>query len=232
MKKPTIKPVRQLLRGIRLVRSLASLIRDPNQLDVVFALADDSVDPEEEAELLAVLEPVVRERLADPSVTPPAKVDLPALRLLPVGTFGRAVADFFDANGFDPAGLYHSDGPAVADFERFKLHMERTHDLWHVVTGMGTDVDGELGLQAFTLAQTGAPLANLLFAAGFLNAIFYSPGAGPQRLEAITAGWRIGKAARPLFGAPWEAMWTWPLEQVREHFGIAPWGAEAVRPAA
>jgi ubiquinone biosynthesis protein Coq4 len=28
-----------------------------------------------------------------------------------------------------------------------------THDIWHVVTGFHTDVAGELGLQAFYLAQ-------------------------------------------------------------------------------
>lgn len=227
MKMPTIN----LLRGLRLLRAFATLVRDPDRLDVVFALADATFSPAEEAAALARMEPVVRERAG--ALGRPIAIDLGALRRLAEGTFGRAVADFFDRQGLDPAGLYHSDaGEARSDFDRFRVHMERTHDLWHTVTGFATDPAGELGLQAFSLAQIGPQLSNLLLSAGLLNTLFYQPADGVRRMEAITAGWRMGRAARPFFGVDWAAMWTWPLEQVREHLGISAAAVREVQAAA
>lgn len=222
------KTVHDLLRGLRLLRAYVTLVRDPDRLDVVFALADATVSEDEAERALAVMEPAIRARL--PELGAPPTVDLEALRRLPTGTFGRAVADFFDDQGFDPAGLHHHAADDLrSDFDRFRVHMERTHDLWHVVTGFATDVAGELGLQAFTLAQIGPQLSNLLLSAGFLNTLFRSPEDGVRRMEAITTGWRMGRAAQPFFAVDWAAMWTWPLEQVREALGVP---AAAVRAAA
>jgi ubiquinone biosynthesis protein Coq4 len=110
-----------------------------------------------------------------------------------------------------------------------KRHLERSHDLWHTVLGFDTDVAGELGLQAFYIAQLQSPLGPLLLSAGLLNGMLFQHEDGDRRMEAITRGWRLGKTMRPLFGADWAAMLTWPIEQVREHFGITP---EHVRTAA
>ena len=45
-----------------------------------------------------------------------------------------------------------------SDFDYVRAHLRETHDVWHPVTGFDTDVAGELGLQAFYLAQFQAPL--------------------------------------------------------------------------
>ena len=116
-----------------------------------------------------------------------------------------------------------------SDRERFKLHMERSHDLWHTVLGFDTDVAGELGLQAFTMAQLGSGLGYVILSAAMLNTLFIDPEDGDRRMEAISRGWQLGRRLRPLFGADWATMVTWPIEQVREHFGV---GAADVRAAA
>lgn len=222
--------MQNLLRLFRFGTTFVRLVGDTDRLDLVFALVD-SLDPDA---------PALKAMLARPEVAafvarrePPLRFTLPALRARPEGSLGRAFAQFLDQRGLDPAGLYHSKADATdTDELRFKLHMERTHDLWHTVLGFDTDVAGELGLQAFTMAQLGSPLGYMILSAAMLNTLFKAPADGPRRMEAITRGWQLGKRLPPLFGADWEAMLDWPLERVREHFGVAATDVQAAAMAA
>lgn len=216
----------KLVRAFHTAKGFITLARDPNRLDAVFHLAEQLSDPEDPGLARMLARPAVREFLARP-VEPPLVADLPALRRLPAGTLGRAFADFLDQRGFDPTGLYHSK-PGDTDVDRFRLHMEHTHDLWHTVTGFDTDPAGELGVQAVTVAQLGSPLGLLILAAALLNTLVKAQGDADRRMEAITVGWRLGKAARPLFGVPWQELLPLPLTEVRARLGIT---AEQVREA-
>jgi ubiquinone biosynthesis protein Coq4 len=132
-------------------------------------------------------------------------------------------AGFLEQRGLDPQLVhYHREEQAVDDATRIKIHLERTHDLWHTVLGIDSDVAGELGLQSFMIAQIGSPLGVLLLSAGLLNGLLFAPADNERRMAAIAHGWRLGRATRPLFGADWATMLTWPIEQVREHFGMVP----------
>ena len=75
----------------------------------------------------------------------------------------------------------------------FFAHMRETHDIWHVATGFGTDVAGELGLQAFYLAQLKAPLSTLLLSVGMLNTFLYAMDDRDWRMRNIVRGWLMGK---------------------------------------
>ena len=57
------------------------------------------------------------------------------------------------------------------------LRLRQTHDIWHLITGFGTDVAGELGLKAFELAQTRRPMALVLLTFGLLKALIKTPDA-------------------------------------------------------
>ncbi|WAS90882.1 Coq4 family protein [Nannocystis punicea] len=217
--------MRKIVGLIRFASTYVRLVRDTNRLDLVFALAD-SVD-ESPALQRMLARPEVKAYLARP--LPPLQLKLEDLRALPEGSLGREFARFLDQRELDPAGVYHSALDTPGDAMQMKRHLERSHDLWHTVLGFDTDVAGELGLQAFYIAQLQSPLGHLLLSAGLLNGMLFDHEDGDRRLEAITRGWRLGKSTRPLFGADWAAMLTWPIEQVRSHFGISP---ENVRTAA
>lgn len=209
--------MKKLIGSARLLFTFLRLTRDPNRLDLVFGLAD-SLGPDDNPNVKAMLaRPGVRRHLEGHLPIP--RIDLAHLRTLPEGTFGHAVARFFDDQGFDPAALYHTQGTPRTDFDRFKRHMERTHDLWHVATGFRTDVPGELGLQAFTLAQIGSALSYVLMAAGMLHQVTDS-SQGAALMDEIVRGWRLGKTARPLFGVDWEALFSRPLAEVRAQLDI------------
>jgi ubiquinone biosynthesis protein COQ4 len=223
-------PITVLRLGVSLVR----LVRDPNRLNEVFSLADALAAPEQMRVITGVLaqDPAGARALRERQRI--GRVDLAALRALPEGTFGRAFADHMIANNLDPAALPDIASPDEGAFVR--AHLYETHDIWHVVTGFDTDVAGELGLQAFYLAQFPAYLATVLISAGLLNATLYAFDDRAARMDAITRGWLLGKRTRPLFGTHWPSLWSVPLAEVRARFGIdaasAPAATEPARAAA
>jgi ubiquinone biosynthesis protein COQ4 len=210
--------MKRLLQRIAVLRSMLAIARDPGRLDAVFALHESIDDPE-------ILEPLVA-RMRAGEATGRAlrerarlgRVDLAALGALPEGTLGRAYADFMRAAGLDPASIPTLE--ARDEHQWFSAHLYETHDVWHVVTGFGPDVAGELGLQAFYFAQLEGPLPVAILAAGMLNTAIAAQGDATRRLDAIAHGWRLGRDARPLFGVRWSEHWARPLDAIRRELGL------------
>jgi ubiquinone biosynthesis protein Coq4 len=151
---------------------------------------------------------------------PRVEIDLARLRTLPSGTFGREVAAFFDANGLDPASIPRLEVTDDASF--IHAHLYETHDVWHVATGFGTDVAGEVGLQAVYATQLPSRLAPLLVAGGLLQAAMWVQDDFVSRLAAAARGYEMAERARPLLGVRWGEMWELPIEEVRARLGIQP----------
>ena len=205
------------LVAFRIARAALRLVRDPNRLDEVIAMADDLGESPAFDAIVAHVEhmPGGRAVMAE---RPRVDLDLPRLRQLPDGTFGREAARFLDARGLDPADLPRR--PADDGKAWVRAHLYETHDLWHVVTGFDTDVAGELGLQAFYLAQFPARLAAAILAIDFLNTFLYAFDERDVRTDAIARGWQLGKAARPFLAVRWADLWTLPLTEVRARLGV------------
>ena len=205
------------LRALKAFYSLARLVKDPNRLGEVFEMSDALATPD-------ALRPMVDRLAEDPVVARSLetrhriRVELTELRRLPEGTLGRTFADHMIAANLDPSALptLSSDDPASF----FRAHLYETHDIWHVVTGFGTDLVGELGLQAFYQAQIPGPLPSLLLAVGLLRSAIFDQTLTVPFMEALARGWRMGKIARPLFGVRWDELWSVPLEDVRRQLGI------------
>ncbi len=85
------------------------------------------------------------------------------------------------------------------------------HDIWHVITGFDISEIGEIGLQAFYLAQFGLPFSGLVVASGLVGSILYQPEETGLLLDAVARGWHMGKQAKPLIAQRWEEMWSKPL---------------------
>jgi ubiquinone biosynthesis protein Coq4 len=156
------------------------------------------------------------------------QVDLDALRALPPGTLGHAFAEHLLRNRLDPEALPRMTAATEAEYVR--AHLLEVHDVWHVLLGFGTDVSGELGMQAFSLAQLGSPFAAGILAGGLVNTLLYAFSERDVRMRAIVRGWLLGKRARLLFGVEWARMWERPLSQVRAWAGVDVEGVEALLP--
>lgn len=142
-------------------------------------------------------------------------VDFDALRRLPEGTLGRAYTRFLDDNGITPDAFEALPAGVDERIAWIMLRMRQTHDLWHVLTGYAPDVAGELRLQAFTYAQTGAPGSLMLTVLGTLRWTLRDKG----HLAAIRHAYRRGKATKWLPTFRWEEHWATPLSELGAMLG-------------
>lgn len=127
-------------------------------------------------------------------------INLEELRLLPEGTLGREVAIFLDKNGFEP--LNSGDW------------IQRTHDVWHVITGLSPSKNDEFILQAFTRSQVFRPSSAILVLAGLLI--------HRCNLQEIVNVIKNGRMAAKLIDWEIESDWATPLDEVRKKLGVIP----------
>ena len=102
------------------------------------------------------------------------------------------------------------------------MRMRQTHDLWHVMTGIGTDRIGELALKAFELAQTRRPLAAVITTGGVIRFLMKDPEHLTNVLAGISIGYRLGNTAKPFLAQKWEEGWERPLEDWRRELNVDP----------
>jgi ubiquinone biosynthesis protein COQ4 len=206
-------PIR-LQRAFRASVALLRLMRNPSALDEVFALADALATPTALRGLVAAFEeqPVAKEALSQRlSISLPA---LPLLAQLPPGSLGYELAAVMNERKLDPSSIprRHADTP-----ERWVVaHIYQTHDIWHIVTGFDTDVEGEVGLVAFYLAQMPNPTHRALLAGAVVRLCLLEPEKTAVRLQAIAVGWTAGRRACSLLGIDWNSLWGAPLSEIRE----------------
>lgn len=144
-----------------------------------------------------------------------------ALRDAPEGSLGRAYADFITTNGYSFPGEKGSPPEAIA-----------LHDLTHVLSGYGTDPEGELqvlGFHAGCRREEKDPFSFLMFGiAEFHLGLAMSPVATGSRgkLDPVLMFRAIERGSKctidPTDGwDPWPVM-EQPLEELRVRYGIAP----------
>lgn len=212
------------IRAARALIAAGRVVRDPRRLDEVLRMTSEFATPENVA--------LVESRLARTSWGATGmrerprlgKVDLRALEKLPEGTLGRSYAHHMLDNGLDPRALTDE---ADRTTSYLRAHMLEAHDIWHVVTGFGTDVAGELGLQGFYLGNFpigGPPLA--ITALGLVHALVYQREESDRIVREVVRGYLLGRRAHALFGADWKALWLTPVAELRTRFAIDADGVE------
>lgn len=154
------------------------------------------------------------------------RAPLPPLELLlslPPDSLGYAYATLLKTTGLKPL----DSDPSLFAWERVdadvtyvEYRYQVTHDVWHVVTGFDTSPLGELGLQAFYLAQFRLPSALVALVGGLVGFMVASPEYLPTLMTTIEQGWQMGKTAQQLIAQKWEAGWAKPLTQWQQELGI------------
>ncbi len=145
------------------------------------------------------------------------------LATLPDESLGAAYRRFTEVAQITPEGLVEVSNSVMNEIEHpvawYGRRIRDAHDLWHTVTGYGTDSLGEACLVAFSYAQTRA----LGWAAIAVGAAIKSRKAPDQPYaRAIREGYRRGKAAAWLPAEDWLALLPQPLEAVRARLGLTP----------
>lgn len=142
------------------------------------------------------------------------------------GTVGAAYRAFREARGFTADGLAEVEREVVPFIDAphpvvwYSRRLRDVHDIWHVLTGYGTDALGEACVVAFSYGQT----RNLGFAFigwGAAREIQREARAVPAR-RAVWQAYRNGKAARWLPGLDYELLFAAPLDATRARLGLRP----------
>jgi ubiquinone biosynthesis protein Coq4 len=144
--------------------------------------------------------------------------DLDALLNYREDSLGYVFASNLRVNGFNP--VFYRQIEVRDDISYITLRRSQTHDIHHIITGFGTDLAGEIGLQAFELAQMRSPLAIALLTSGIVNTL-NSPEALESVMNAIHRGWQMGLQAQPLMAVRWEENWEKSVSKWRQELGIA-----------
>ena len=217
---PTRNPFRYALAVWRLVR------RDPSETTPEAAIVELGFARSHLGRRFARWEETVEHLKKDARVAEAFRerrafgpIVLEELEKLPVGTLGRVVADHCRARQIDP-NLVHV--PPTDEVGWLLNHLYQTHDIWHVVTGWGNDLRGEVGVAGFYCAQFGSPtFFGYMLALICLNVISRRSDLDAV-IASLSAGYRAGQRAEPLFGLDWDALWEVPLAELRERFGVEP----------
>ena len=210
--------LKQRLQSLRMVASLAAFLKKPSELDSVFGVVSSLQDS-------PLATQMQRHLLADPAMAAlvaeqwrPVPVDMGLLANLPEGSLGRTYAEQLQRLGLTPESLI--DPKPITTPEEYLTHrLRETHDIVHVLTGFGIDGPGELGLQAFNLAQLRSPLAVLLIFGGLLSALQDDKPLEPL-LNALARGFELGLKARCLITFKLEEGWERPLADWRRELGL------------
>ena len=144
---------------------------------------------------------------------------------LPIDSFGYNVWHHFYVNDLlqdvelQPSGLRWDE-----DTEYAKARYRSSHDMRHVMLGLGTEVYEEVSLQVFQCAQLPQKLSALVVGFGVVKLMVV--GRTWRRVLANAPGaWRSGRRGRSLHCLYFEELWDQPLEELRARHGITPVGA-------
>ena len=208
--------------NLRSVYAVFMLARNPERTNFVFMMGDaqDNIAESERA----------RGQIADPFASPALErmwlsrfrspsYEVDDMLRLPAHTLGGAYARHMKANGLRPD--FYEDVAPRHRLHYLRLRMRQTHDIWHVLSGFGTDEFGEVGLQGFYFAQFTNGQSALIGAGAILKSLLRGRfGDLEKHIDAFCEGYCNGKRAESLLAVEWESLWTEDLETLRRNFRI------------
>ncbi|MEP0755683.1 Coq4 family protein [Trichocoleus sp. Lan] len=206
----------ELLKGLE---GFLAFIDNGTDIEAVFDIAAALANHKVSAAAITYLKshPEIAQLFEEQYIAPTPNLE--ALLKLPEDSLGFAYASHMRAANLDPE--FYRQVELQDDTSYLALRMRQTHDIWHTVTGFGTDPVGEIGLQAFTLAQNRSPLAVMLIAAITLNTIKMNSDLNPL-VSLIQQSYDLGDRAKPFLGQKWEEAWEKPLVDWRAELNVTP----------
>lgn len=206
-----------------MIAATARVLRDSNRTEDVHRVEEITGRGQVEALLAGAgrdlgLAALLRERPEIDRTT----VDFEALRRLGPETLGGAYVRHLDDNRLE---VYETPTSAefIADADaRYLIHRYRqTHDLWHVLLGVGVRGHEEVLIHAFAYGQVGLPVSAMIMALGGIKHLVLERRWLALR-RGLWAAYASGRGAAPLLGVRWEDLWGESVAALRRRFRVRP----------
>lgn len=201
---------------LKMAGDLVCLVRNPNQTERVFNIADTAIKRNESPEVQQFVQKALQDEDLKKLWDEKYFLHLPTIKKLisyPKSSLGYEYAAHMLQNNLKQ-DFYTVVAPETA-VKYISQLSRQSHDLWHVVTGYDTSVIGETALQAFYTAQTDSALSASLVATGILHIAHKSAADLRELFSATVEGYERGKKAKFLLGVRWDEYLDQPLSKVR-----------------
>ena len=140
------------------------------------------------------------------------------LRALPEGTLGREFVRMLDQDGLLYRDIDTKVPAGIPPMIRFVIErLRETHDMFHLICQYGTDIQGEVELQAFVAGNCGALRSAVL--AAVTGAVQYVK-LRPDMPLLVARAYRRGRRAAPMLPVRWELLWDRQLSDIRSQFRL------------
>jgi len=167
-----------------------------------------------------------QKRIAENRYLPPLLDNHDWLQSLPDGSLGRAYLDFMTSEGltaqglvdeYSASGISRDYGHPLMNF--FGDRSRDTHDMLHVLTGLGRDALGEASVLGYTHAQRSG-FGVIFIAYGAALEIRKTAPKGAPILKSVREARKIGKAAKDIIYEDLMALLPLQLDDVRKTLNI------------
>ena len=212
----------ELMKQAKLRFKYLQFIRDPTRTSLIFEIIELGSSLKRNEAAVAQLEKAVLQhpdfaKMWESRWTPQTPSEA-ALEKMEASTLGRAYLEHLKKNSLKIQFYPEASAERPVDYLSHRLY--RAHDLWHVLLGYDVSPQGELELQAFSMAQIPSPASVMLIAGGLLNLLGTDPLSVPRVFDACMKAYARGKDSRFLLGAPVEDLLGEKLQDVRSSLGI------------
>ncbi|RIB08368.1 ubiquinone biosynthesis protein COQ4 mitochondrial [Gigaspora rosea] len=212
-------PISNFQKSLLAVSSAFTAFFDPSRGDMIATLAETTSSiflNKLRDEMLRDSKgrQILRERPIINSKT----IDIPNLRTLPEGTFGKEYANFLDGEMVTPDTRekvkYIEDEELAYVMQRYR----ECHDFFHTLTKLPVSVEGELALKWFEFAQTKLPMTLISSVVGPLRL----SSKERTRLFEKYVPWAIqcGSQSKLLMNVYFEECWNKDIAEMRKELGI------------
>lgn len=210
---------------LRAIKMFFQLVKNPNRTDLIFkgvAIASEDVNQE----LVKTIEQLVlSDKPFQVMYTENYIPDLPQLKILaglPEQSFGKALYKHMNDNNLDFKMFFNQN--LNLDLKRpiyyLSTRIYQDHDLWHVLLGYGTDVEDELAIQAFGVAQFHSPIGVVIIAGGLLHLLGKNPARAVDAFRKINEAYQLGRKTKFLLSVRIHELLPRPLNEVRQMCGL------------
>lgn len=161
-------------------------------------------------------------------------LDLDELAQMPEGSLGRVYRAWIVDNGLTAqiAMNYREFHQTLVDSGQLDgmpdelqyavLRGFQLHDFLHVLSGYDPSPQGEIALQAFSLAQLQFPYFAMWMSTSTTQMTYVDPTRIVPLMDAISDGWQYGRRTPQISLHKWEQELERPLDEIRAEWRIEP----------